>query len=134
MLEDLEPGALTRILRPTVIVSLGVGVVGAGIAIWLSSPFAALGIALGIAAAILNVRVLGTGVLSAQTQDTSDGKVIRKLLQSNSAIRLVVITAAVIGLVVVIPPLGIGAMIGLVIFQIAFVVNAGRAIMATRAL
>jgi hypothetical protein len=117
-----------------VIVSLGVGVVGAGIAIWLSSPFAALGIALGIAAAILNVRVLGTGVLSAQTQDTSDGKVIRKLLQSNSAIRLVVITAAVIGLVVVIPPLGIGAMIGLVIFQIAFVVNAGRAIMATRAL
>ena len=59
---------------------------------------------------------------------------IRRLIRSNSLVRLAVITAVVIGLVVWIPPLGIGVMVGLVIFQIAFVINAGRAIMATRAL
>ena len=38
------------------------------------------------------------------------------------------ITAVVIGLVVLNPPLGIGVVVGLVIFQIVFVLNAARAV------
>ena len=134
MLEDLPVGALTHILRPTVLSAIVVGVVAVGVSFWLSAPIASVGIAIGIAAAILNVRVLGSGVLGARTEEVPDDKVIRRLIRSNSAVRLAVITALVIGLVVWIPPLGIGVLVGLVIFQIAFVINAGRAVMATRAL
>lgn len=133
MLNDLEPDALTRILRPTALVALVLGGVGFVVALVLNSPLAAVGIAFGIGAAILNVRVLGNGVLRVQTNaDTSQNKVVRRLLRTNSAARLVVITAVVIGLMLLAPPLGIGMGVGLVIFQICFVINAGRVIRTTR--
>ncbi len=132
-LSDLQAGTLQKILRPTVFAAIGIGVVAALIAWWLGAPLASYGIAFGVAAAIFNVRILGNGVMKAQT-DEPDGKQIKGLLRNSSAMRLVLITAVVIGLVLWMPPLGIGAMVGLVIFQIAFVVNAGRAVVSSRAL
>jgi uncharacterized membrane protein len=132
-LTDLQAGTLEKILRPTVFTAIGIGFVGAMIAWWLGAPLASYGIAFGVAAAILNVRILGKGVMNAQT-DEPDGKQIKGLLRNSSAVRLVLITAIVIGLVLWLPPLGIGAMVGLVVFQIAFVVNAGRAVLSSRAL
>jgi len=159
MLADLESGALTRILRPTVLSALVAGAFAIGIAVLLSSLLAAVGIAVGLGLAILNVRILGSSVVKVQTDvtaaagaavaeaadasapkdaDDADGvaaakaqnTVVRRLLRTNSAIRLAVISVVAIGLVLVAPPLGIGVVIGLVIFQIAFVVNAGRAILS----
>ena len=130
---DLQAGTLEKILRPTVFAAIGIGVVAALIAWWLGAPLASYGIAFGVGVAILNVRILGSGVMKAQT-DEPDGKQIKGLLRNSSAMRLVLITAIVIGLVLWMPPLGIGAMVGLVVFQIAFVVNAGRAVVSSRAL
>jgi len=158
MLADLDSGALARILRPTVLSALVAGVLAAAIAWLLSSPLAAVGILIGLGLAVLNVRMLAASVAKVQTEastsspeatapssgdertdadeaaaadERTQGKVIRRLLRTNSAVRLAVITLVAIVLVLVQPPLGIGVVIGLVIFQIAFVLNAGRAILST---
>jgi len=131
-LAGLEVDALTRIMRPTMVVALALGVVGFGVALYLNSPLGAVGIIVGIAAAILNVRVLGSGVMQVPADQAEQTKVVRRSLRRNSAVRLALITAVAVGMVLIAPPLGIGMMVGLVIFQIAFVVNAGRVILATK--
>jgi hypothetical protein len=127
---DLEVGALSRIMRPTILSALVGGVVAVGVALLLSSTPAAIGIILGIGVAILNVRMLGARVTKVETDGTSDNKVVRRILRRGSAVRLLLVTVVAVGLVLVNPPLGIGMVVGLVIFQIAFVVNAGRAILS----
>lgn len=129
---DLEGDALTRIMRPTMFVAIGFGVVGFGIALLLNAPAAAVGIVLGIGAAILNVRVLGAGVVRVSVDEAEETKPIRRLLRRNSLLRLTILTLVAVGLVLVAPPLGIGVCVGLVLFQIAFVVNAGRVILNTK--
>ena len=122
-------GALTRVLRPTMLVAIVAGAVGVGAAILLSAPLAAVGIAVGLGLAILNLRILGAGVVKIQTDGAPDNKVVKRILRTRSALRLVVLTLVAVGAMLLSPPLGIGIVIGLVIFQIAFVVNAGRAIL-----
>jgi hypothetical protein len=132
MLADLELGALTRVLRPTMLMAIIGGAIGFGVAVLLSEPLAAVGIALGLGLAILNLRILGAGVVKIETGaagDVSDNKVVKRILRTRSALRLVALTVIAIGAMLLSPPLGIGIVIGLVIFQIAFVVNAGRAIL-----
>lgn len=138
MLADLELGALTRVLRPTMLMAIIGGAIGFGIAVLLSEPLAAVGIALGLGLAILNLRILGAGVVKIQTGEAggvggavgaADNKVVKRILRTRSALRLVALTAIAIGAMLLSPPLGIGIVVGLVIFQIAFVVNAGRAIL-----
>ncbi len=130
MFADLEVGALSRIMRPTILAAGIAGVVAMGVALLVSTPQAAVGIVLGIGVAILNVRMLGARVTKVETDGTNDNKVVRRILRRGSAVRLLLVTLVAIGLVLVDPPLGIGLMIGLVIFQIAFVLNAGRAILS----
>lgn len=129
MLADLEQGALTRVLRPTMLMAIIGGAIGFGIAVLLSEPLAAVGIALGVGLAILNLRILGAGVVKVEAGDISDNKVVKRILRTRSALRLVALTVIAIGAMLLSPPLGIGIVVGLVIFQIAFVVNAGRAIL-----
>jgi hypothetical protein len=129
MLADLQVGALTRVLRPTMLVSIVFGVIGFVIAALLNQPLAAVGIAVGVGLAILNLRMLGAGVVKVETQGEKDNKVVKRILRTRSAVRLVALTLVAVGAMLVSPPLGIGIVVGLVIFQIAFVVNAGRAIL-----
>jgi hypothetical protein len=133
MFADLEVGALSRIMRPTILSAVVAGVIAVGVALLLSSTPAAVGIVIGIAVAILNVRMLGARVTKVEidgTDGTAGNKVVRKILRRGSAVRLLVVTVVAIGLVLIDPPLGIGMVVGLVIFQIAFVVNAGRAVLS----
>ncbi|MFI5100245.1 MAG: ATP synthase subunit I [Actinomycetes bacterium] len=130
MFADLEVGALSRIMRPTILSAVVAGVIAVGVALLLSSTPAAVGIVIGIAVAILNVRMLGARVTKVETDGTNDNKVVRKILRRGSAVRLLVVTVVAVGLVLIAPPLGIGMVVGLVIFQIAFVVNAGRAVLS----
>ncbi|MEI7779682.1 MAG: hypothetical protein WCJ42_09665 [Actinomycetes bacterium] len=133
LLDDLKPDSLTRVMRPTVFSAMALGLIGFGVSIWLSAPTAAVGIVIGIVAAIFNVRILGAGVLRVPADQAEETKSVRRLLGKNSAVRLTLITAVAIGLVLLNHPLGIGMVVGLVLFQIAFVVNAGRVIIATKA-
>jgi len=128
---ELGVGTLSRILRPTVLLSLIIGGIAVVIAVVLSAPWAALGIGLGVAIAIGNLRLLGLGVARIETKGVTNGKAVGRLVRTSSAGRLVAITVIAIGLMFIKPQLGIGMVVGLVIFQIIFVLNAGRAILST---
>ena len=109
-------------------------IVGVGaiiIALLLSAPWAALGIVIGLGLAILNLRFLDAGVAKVQTKGETDRKVLRRAMCTKSVTRLAVITVICIGLLFLDGPLGIGSVLGLVIFQILFVVNVGRVLVSS---
>lgn len=125
-LTDLALPELGRILRRTVLSALVAGGLGVIVAFLLNAPFAALGVALGIGIAILNLRFLDAGVSKVETTGETNTKVVRRLLRTRTATRLAIITAIAIGLMILNGPLGIGMVVGLVIFQVVFVINVAR--------
>ncbi len=131
MLENLEhfdAPVLQRLLRRTVISALIVGGIAMVISLALSAPLATIGLALGLGAAILNLRFLDAGVAKVEESGEGSSKVIRKLLRTKTAWRIGVITVVAIGLLLINGQLGVGMVIGLVIFQILFVINVARVI------
>jgi len=129
-LSDLEGTALAKVLRRTIVSSLIGGGGGIVIALLLSAPFAALGIVIGLGMAIVNLRFLDAGVAKIQTKGEVNRKVLRRAMGTKSVTRLAVITVIAIGLLFLNGPLGIGTVVGLVIFQLFFVLNVGRVLMS----
>ena len=129
-LSDLEGTALAKVLRRTIVSSLIGGGGGIIVALLLSAPFAALGIVIGLGMAIVNLRFLDAGVAKIQTKGEVNRKVLRRAMGTKSVTRLAVITVIAIGLMFLNGGLGIGAVIGLVIFQLFFVLNVGRVVMS----
>jgi hypothetical protein len=129
-LSDLEGGALTKVLRRTVVSSLVVGAGAVVVAMLLSVPWFALGLVVGLGMAIVNLRFLDAGVAKVQTGGETSNKVLRRAMGTKSVTRLGIITVIAVGLMLLNGGLGIGVVAGLVIFQILFVVNVGRVVMS----
>jgi hypothetical protein len=129
-LSSLGGNALSRVLRRTIVSALVVGVAAIVIALLLSQPWAALGLAIGLGIAVLNLRFLDAGVAKLNTEGETSNKVLRRAIGTKSVTRLGVITVICIGLLLLNGALGIGAVAGLVIFQMLFVVNVGRVIIS----
>jgi hypothetical protein len=129
-LSGLGGNALAKVLRRTIVSSLIVGAGAVLIALLLSQPWAALGLAFGLTIAVLNLRFLDAGVAKLNTSGETNNKVLRRALGTKSVTRLGVITVICIGLLLLNGALGIGAVAGLVIFQLLFVVNVGRVIIS----
>jgi hypothetical protein len=129
-LSGLGGNALAKVLRRTIVSALIVGVAAVLIALLLSQPWAALGLAFGLTIAVLNLRFLDAGVAKLNTSGETNNKVLRRAIGTKSVTRLAVITVICIGLLLLNGALGIGAVAGLVIFQLLFVVNVGRVIIS----
>ena len=129
-LSGLGGNALAKVLRRTIVSALIVGIAAVLIALLLSQPWAALGLAIGLTIAVLNLRFLDAGVAKLNTSGETNNKVLRRALGTKSVTRLGVITVLCIGLLLLNGALGIGAVAGLVIFQLLFVVNVGRIIIS----
>ena len=129
-LSGLGGNALAKVLRRTIVSALIVGVAAIVIALLLSQPWAALGLAFGLAIAVLNLRFLDAGVAKLNTEGETSNKVLRRAIGTKSVTRLGIITVICIGLLLLNGALGIGAVAGLVIFQLLFVVNVGRVIIS----
>jgi hypothetical protein len=129
-LSDLEGTALAKVLRRTVVSALIAGGGAIIVTLFLSEPLAAIGIVLGLGMAVLNFRFLDAGVAKVQTKGETDRKVLRRALGTKTVTRLGVITIVAVGLLFLNGPLGIGSVVGLVIFQIFFVLNVGRVIVS----
>lgn len=129
-IEHLEGPVLQRLLRRTVLMTLVVGGIAIVISLLIAPPFAAVGIALGLGVAILNLRFLDAGVAKVEGTGEGSGKIIKRMLRTKTATRLAVITLLAIGLLLVDPPLGVGMVVGLVIFQVLFVANVARVVFA----
>jgi hypothetical protein len=129
-LSGLGGDALAKVLRRTVVSALVVGAVAVVLALLLSVPWAALGLALGLAMAVVNLRFLDAGVAKLNTGQEVNNKVLRRAMGTRSVTRLGIITLVCVGLLLVNGALGIGAVAGLVIFQLLFVVNVGRVVLS----
>jgi hypothetical protein len=133
-LSDLQGGALTKVLRRTILSALIIGAVAVLITALLGSLWGALGLIVGLAMAILNLRFLDAGVAKLQTEGQGEvsvsNKVLRRAMGTKSVTRLGIITLICIGLLFLNGALGIGAVAGLVIFQLLFVANVGRIVMS----
>jgi hypothetical protein len=129
-LSELAGNALAKVLRRTIISSIIVGAAAILIALLLSVPWAALGLAIGLAMAVVNLRFLDAGVAKIHPDGEVNNKVLRRAMGTKSVTRLGIITLICIGLMLLDGALGIGAVAGLVIFQLLFVVNVGRVVMS----
>jgi hypothetical protein len=126
----LEGNALSKVLRRTIVSSLIVGAVAVLLVMLLSVPWAALGLIIGLGMAVVNLRFLDAGVAKLHTDGEVSNKVLRRAMGTKSVTRLGIITLVCVGLLLLNGALGIGAVAGLVIFQLLFVVNVGRVVMS----
>ena len=128
MLENLPTNTLPRLLRRTTLSAVAVGLVGFVVAIFVAPPLAALGVALGVGLAIVNLRFLDHQAARVELRGEQSSKAVRRQLGGKTTGRLVVMTIVVLGLVWLNAPLGIGIVTGLVLYQIVFVVNVLRVV------
>jgi hypothetical protein len=128
VLENLPTNTLPRLLRRTTLSALAVGIVGFVVAIFVAPPLAALGVALGVAGAILNLRFLDRQAAHVELRGEQSTKVVRRQLGGKTMARLIVVTIIVLGFVWLNAPFGIGIVSGLVLYQIVFVANVHRVV------
>jgi len=130
VLGSLEPGSLRSVLRRLTLTAVCFGAAGVIVALALSAPWVAVGIVIGVGLGFLNLRSVDRQVSRVDVDPETSTKVLRRMIGSRSIGRLALITAVVLALVVIYAPLGIGIVVGLVIFQLAFVLNVIRAMLA----
>lgn len=128
MLENLPTDTLPRLLRRTTLSAIIVGVVGFAVAIFVAPPLAALGVVIGVAMAIMNLRFLDGQTAKVEMRGEQSTKAIRRQLGGRTTARLVVMTVVVLGAVFLNAPLGIGIVSGLVLYQLVFVANVMRVV------
>jgi hypothetical protein len=131
-LSDLQGNALTKVLRRTILSALIVGAAAIVLTAFLGSLWGALGLVIGLGLAIVNLRFLDAGIakLKPQGEVSISNKVLRRAMGTKSVTRLGIITLICVGLLLLNGALGIGAVAGLVIFQLLFVLNVGRIVMS----
>ena len=128
VLENLPTDTLPRLLRRTTLSAIIVGVVGFAVAIFVAPPLAALGVVIGVAMAIMNLRLLDGQTAKVEMRGEQSTKAVRRQLGGRTTLRLVVMTVVVLAAVFLNAPLGIGIVSGLVLYQLVFVVNVMRVV------
>ena len=128
MLENLPTNTLPRLLRRTTVSALAAGLVGFAVALFVAPPLAALGVALGVGLAVLNLRFLDRQAARVELRGEQSTRAVRRQLGGKTSARLAVVTVAVLLLVWLSAPLGIGIVSGLVLYQIVFVFNVMRVV------
>lgn len=128
VLENLPVNTLPQLLRRTVLSAIIVGLVGFIVALFIAPPLGALGVAIGVALAIGNLRFLDRQAAKVELQGEQNSKVVRRQLGGKTTGRLALLTVVIIGVLFLNGPLGIGIVSGLVLYQIVFVINVLRVV------
>jgi hypothetical protein len=128
VLENLPVDTLPQLLRRTIISALIVGFVGFVVALMIAPPLGALGVAIGVGLAILNLRFLDHQAARVELRGEQSSKAVRRQLGGRTTGRLAVLTVLIIGVLFLNGPLGIGIVSGLVLYQIVFVINVFRVV------
>ena len=128
MLENLPANTLPRLLRRTTVSAIIVGFVGFVVALFVAPPVAALGLVVGVGLAILNLRFLDRQAAKVELRGEQSSKAVRRQLGGQTSGRLAIVTVVILAVVWLSPPLGIGIVSGLVLYQIVFVANVLRVV------
>ncbi|MHB8335007.1 MAG: hypothetical protein ACYDEH_08985 [Acidimicrobiales bacterium] len=115
-------------MRRTTVSALAAGLVGFVVALVIAPPLAALGVAIGVGLAVVNLRFLDRQAARVELRGEQSSKAVRRQLGGKTTGRLAVVTVVVLALVWLNAPLGIGIVSGLVIYQIVFVINVMRVV------
>ena len=126
VLDNLPTDTLPRLLRRTTLSAIIVGFLGFIVAVVLAPPLAALGVVVGVAMAIVNLRFLDSQTAQVEMRGAQSTKAVRRQLRSRTTLRLALMTVIALAAVFLNPPLGIGIVSGLVLYQLVFVVNVMR--------
>ena len=132
MLENIAPDTLTLLLRRTAVSALIVGAVGFAVAMFVAPPLTALGVAVGVALAVLNLRYLDKQVARVAIEADQSTKTVRRHIRGGTFARLGFMTVVVLGAALLSGALGIGIVSGLVLYQIVFVINVLRVVTTQR--
>ncbi|HEV2427551.1 MAG TPA: hypothetical protein VGS61_04970 [Acidimicrobiales bacterium] len=128
MLENLPTTMLPRLLRRTVLATLCAGALGFIVALVLGSAGGAAGVVIGVGLAIFNLRVFDRQAARVELRGEQTTRAVRRQLGGKTAGRLVVLTALVVGALFLNAGLGVGIVVGLVIYQVVFILNVWRVI------
>ncbi len=126
----LEPSVFRSMLRRLTVTAIALGAAGVLVALLVAPPLSAVGVALGVAIGFLNVRALDRQVSRVDVDPEASTKALRRAIGSRTILRLGVVTLVALALVVIAAPLGIGIVVGLVLFQLAFLGNVAGAMLA----
>ena len=133
MIEMPDPAVtmMATTMRRTVISAtlMGIGLVLVALAEF--PPLSAVGLPIGVLGAWYNIRFLDRSIGKLEVDPDQPMKVLRKRVRGGVTLRLAILTAVVLGLVILSRPLGFGALVGLMVFQFCFIVNLSRASLAS---
>ncbi len=128
MLENLPTTILPRLLRRTTASAIAAGFLGFVVALLVAPAPAALGVVVGVGMAVVNLRYLDRQAARVELRENQSSKAVRRQLGGKTTARLALVTVVVLAVVWLSPPLGIGIVSGLVLYQIVFVVNVLRVV------
>jgi ATP synthase I chain len=121
-LPDLDAARLGGALRRTRIAAGVFGLLALVVGGVVGQPYGGLGVVIGLVAGALNTRSVD-GAVARLRAVSGDAKATRRPLALRTAGRLGVVTAVVITLMVMAPPVGLGMLLGLVVYQAAFLAS-----------
>lgn len=128
MLENLPTTILPRLLRRTTASAIAAGFLGFVVSLLVAPAPAALGVVVGVGMAVVNLRYLDRQAARVELRENQSSKAVRRQLGGKTTARLALVTVVVLAVVWLSPPLGIGIVSGLVLYQIVFVVNVLRVV------
>jgi len=120
LLEQFSLPELTRVLRRTALVAVACGLVGLVVAVLVSQTDFGFGLCIGLGLGLGNIRLVT--LQTARVQQSKLAKPIRALASLTLA-RLGMTTVIVIMLAVLVTSLGLGAVAGIAVFYLIFIVN-----------
>ncbi len=121
---SIQMTEVTRAIRRTVLFSIVAALLSLVLFALLKLPIVGWGIVLGFAVAVFNLRLMDSKIAGA---NVGEAKTVRKGLILHSLGRLLIVTAVVIGSFFISKFLAVGALIGLVLFQIFLLLNMAKA-------
>jgi len=121
-LPDLDAARLGRALRRTRLGAWALGIAALVVGGLLGQPLGGLGVVVGLVGGALNTRSID-GAVAKLTGVATGVKAARRPLFTRTVGRLGVVTAAVVVLLVVEPPIGVGMLLGLVLYQALFLAS-----------
>jgi hypothetical protein len=111
---------ISTVARRTVLVGLAFGVLSLAVGAFVGYPLVGLGICLGLALAVGNLRMISRATVKAATSTRPDK---RRPLAVNTLGRLGVISVVALGITFFVRQLGFGTLLGLALFQFALLAN-----------
>jgi hypothetical protein len=131
MFERFQLPDVAAVARRTMLSALAVGVLGLVVLLLLSQTWAALGLCVGIGLGMGNFRLVVRSVLKVGRRAEANK---RRPLAMNTLGRLMAVTVVALVLAWVEPPLGLGIIGGLAVFQFLLLANVTRSMLGAGAL